>query len=204
MGRFPVEPWNTYSNVFFVVLLVYLAVRTRLSFARYPLVVISLPILCVGIVGGTLYHATRSNNLWLRMDYMPIMILCLLAALYFWKELFRGFVPALIAVLALFLAIRAPWFIAALPTAFKIGIGYTGMALVLILPAFLLSRREQWFGLKHLLGAVTAFAIAITCRFMDQGIGSELLPMGTHWLWHIFGALSVYFMFTYLILRYER
>jgi hemolysin III len=71
-GSFPVEPWKTWSNLIFVVLFVHIALRSRLDYRRYPLIVFSLPILAVGIVGGTVYHATRSHFMWLFLDFMPI------------------------------------------------------------------------------------------------------------------------------------
>ena len=79
LTRFPVEPWNVASNLIFLIIIFLFARRTRLNYRRYPLVVLALPILAVGFTGGTIFHATRSNRLWLMMDYLPIMILCLLA-----------------------------------------------------------------------------------------------------------------------------
>lgn len=204
MGRFPVEPWNTYSNALFLLLVLYLGWRTRLNFRRYPLVVIGIPILFAGFIGGTIYHATRSSDLWLRMDYLPIFILSTFASFYFLKVLLRGIFPALISVVALALIIRAPWFFGELPIGIKIGFGYSGTALALVAPAFFLSKREGWSGLRELILAITAFALAITARFIDSVVGASLLPMGTHWLWHCFGAVSVYFMFQFLIQRYDR
>jgi len=207
MGRFPVEPWNTGSNLLFLLLIIYLVYRTRLDFRRYALVVGALPILSIGFVGGTIFHATRSANLWLRMDFIPIFILSLLVAFYFWRELLGGSVRAVIVTLVLFLVIRAPWYLeeyfGELAISFKIGIAYSGLAVALILPAIFLSARSGWLNLHLLLAAIASFSCGIVCRTIDSGLGAKLLPMGTHFLWHIFGATSVYFMFEYVLRRYD-
>ena len=204
MNRFPVEPWNTFSNIFFLILIIYLVKRTRLSFKRYPLVVLGLPILTVGFIGGTIFHATRSSNLWLRMDFIPIFLLALMAAIYFWKEVLGNYVRSTIVVLLLFILARIPWWLAEIPIATKIGIGYSSLAVTLILPMLILCRREHWIGLNKILLAFASFGIAITCRTIDKTFGAELLPMGTHFLWHIFGAISVLFVFQYVLEHFDR
>jgi hypothetical protein len=47
-------------------------------------------------------------------------------------------------------------------------------------------------GYQH--GGLVALGLALFCvalffRWADQNL--ELMPMGTHWLWHIFGAAAV-------------
>lgn len=204
LGRFPVEPWNTASNIFFLILIVYLIRRSAFDFRRYPLVVIAIPILTVGFIGGTVFHATRSNSIWLRLDYMPIFILSLLAAYHFWKEFFGSTVRAAIALLAVFICVRLPWYFSALPIGLRIGVGYSGLALALIVPALLVCAREKWVDWRYLAAATLSFAGAITFRTIDKGLGAELLPMGTHFLWHTLGALSVYLMFEFVLRRYDR
>jgi hemolysin III len=87
LSRFPAEPWNTCSNVAFLTLLIYWAWRTRLALRQYPLIVGSLPVLLVGFIGGSLYNATRASSLWLILDFVPIFILTLSAAIWFWYKL---------------------------------------------------------------------------------------------------------------------
>ena len=86
LDRFPVEPFNTYSNLIFLFILLFFCWRTRGDFRSFPASVLALPILCVGFVGGTLFHATRSYPLWLYMDFVPIALLVVLASLYFWNR----------------------------------------------------------------------------------------------------------------------
>jgi len=61
---------------------------------------------------------------------------------------------------------------------------------LLLLPLALLLRKTRfrngtWIGL-----GLALFSAALWFRAVDQ-VGSRLLPMGTHWLWHTFGAAAV-------------
>lgn len=194
LSRFPVEPWNTFSNLIFLIVLIVFARRTRLNIKRHPLIVAGLPILFVGFLGGTIFHATRSANIWLVLDFMPIGILSLMAAFYFWRSVIGSTPLALLAVplpLIFTSGLRA---LLPFERHASISVGYIGLALLIVLPAGLDCRKRGYAGAAPLLGAVASFALAITFRFTDK---LALLPMGTHFLWHLFGGLS-----TYLILLY--
>lgn len=47
-SRFPVEPFNSVSNLIFLLVFIYYFRRTSLSFNQFPMTVSSLPILFVG------------------------------------------------------------------------------------------------------------------------------------------------------------
>ena len=81
---FLIEPFNTASNLIFLFLIIYWFLQVKDKWKEHPLIIVSLPILTIGFLGGSIYHATRSHNIWLFLDFMPIMILCLLAMLRFW------------------------------------------------------------------------------------------------------------------------
>lgn len=195
LSRFPVEPWNTASNLIFLLIIIYFAWTTRLSFKRYPLIVISLPILLVGFVGGTVFHATRSNRIWLVMDYMPIMILSLLASMALLKELLGSWIKAFGIGAILFIGVRLIFAYSELPIGFRISIGYTSLALMIILPAIFVSKKEDWRGIGYILSSIIFFGFAITFRILDS---TKILPMGTHFLWHLLGGVSVFCLIKFL------
>lgn len=196
IGRFPVEPWNTFSNLIFLGVWVLFAYRTRFDRKKHPLFIVTLPVLLVGFVGGTVFHATRASNVWLVMDFVPIGILAIAGALYFWLRV----VPNAMVAASLFLLTMSFSFAARrlvdLPRHLSISLGYGTLALGVLLPIVLHSRQSNWYGLARIIAAAAFFSIAITFRIVDREIVS-LLPMGSHFLWHIFGGLS-----TYLILDY--
>jgi hemolysin III len=44
------------------------------------------------------------------------------------------------------------------------------------------------------------FCVALFFRTIDNGIGKEWFPMGTHFLWHICGGISVFFLLNFILL----
>ena len=75
-------------------------------------------------------------------------------------------------------------------------IGYIATAIGILLPIilyFFTNKKEQW---GYVLLAVLSFGFAISFRILDNFM--YILPMGTHWLWHTFGALSVFFLMNYI------
>ena len=90
LTRFPVEPFNTFSNLIFLLIVIYFVKKIKGNYKKYPLITFSLPLIFTGFIGGTIYHATRSSPLWLRMDYIPIIITVSGATNYFWQKLLNS------------------------------------------------------------------------------------------------------------------
>lgn len=195
LSRFPVEPWNTYSNLIFLLVVFYIAFKTKLHAKKYPLLVLSLPILFTGFIGGTVYHASRSDRIWLIMDYLPIMILSIFVSVYFLRRLLGKFSFALGVALSSFILMRIIFRYAPLPIGIRISIGYSTLAALILVPAYLVSKDYPSFR-KYLVSAAILFCLAIGFRYLDS---AAILPMGTHFLWHIFGGLSVWSLVMFLL-----
>ena len=200
-GRFPVEPWNTFSNLSFLMVILFFAWRTGFNRGRYPIIVASLPILLAGFAGGTLYHATRASDFWFLLDILPIVILVLLASLHFWQQLLHKFWLSGILVFAPVVVTR--YFLVLLQPSVQIGISveYMALAATILLPAVIHCLRSHWSDISYLILGSLSFIIAIVCRILDS---ARLLPMGTHFLWHMFGALSTFYILYYILRSYER
>lgn len=192
LGRFPVEPFNTFSNFIFLGIIIYFAWRTRFDLRRHPLIVCALPILLVGFIGGTVYHATRSDRIWLMLDYMPIIILAAFASIYFWSRVLGGFARGLLLGLIIFLSLRLV-FLSSVPIAFKITLAYLTTALSILTPAVIYCVRSGADGSKLLASSAILFAAALGFRFFDQ-YAAVYITVGTHFLWHIFGGASVFLL----------
>ena len=194
-GRFPVEPFNTFSNLLFLVIAVYYAWKVYKDHSRHRFLAFSLPFLFLGYIGGTVYHATRSHDVWMYMDWLPIVLLCFAASFYFinMAEIsVRKKVLLTLAVFFLVFGVRMiPW-----PVSMKTSAGYLGTAVGLLLPIFVYLHFSRYRNLILVILALVSFSFAISFRIMDNFV--EVLPMGTHWLWHIFGAISVFFLITYI------
>ncbi|MDT0676433.1 hypothetical protein [Autumnicola musiva] len=193
-GRFPVEPFNTFSNLFFLVFAVYFARKVYPDYKKQLFLAYSLPVLFVGFIGGTIYHATRSHEIWLIMDWLPILLLCLAVAVYFIflssRLLWQRLTLAVVALLLVFGVRYIPF------GKFQVSMNYVGTALGLLLPVFiyLYKTRFRYWGTISL--AILSFSIALIFRVLDKFMDN--LEMGTHWLWHSFGAISVFFLMSYI------
>ena len=189
-GRFPVEPWNTTTNLVFLALIVYWAVRTKMDVRRHPLIVASLPLILVGFVGGTIYHATRSSDLWLMMDYGPISLVALMGCVYFWRRITSGWFQTFLLVMAIPVALRAYWGFFPASSNFSISFGYALLAINVATPIILHCLLNGGRGAWLLVGSVAAIGAALLFRVIDLA-AAPVLPMGTHFLWHLLGACSV-------------
>ena len=149
----------------------------------------------MGFVGGTVYHATRSHDFWMYLDWLPIIFLCLAVSVYYTIKLEitnRKRIWLIVLILILVFGVRMlPW-----DDSVQTSVGYVGTALGLLLPVityFLTTRSANWV---YILLAFLSFGFAISFRVLDGFM--YVIPMGTHWLWHSFGALSVFFLMSFI------
>ena len=161
----------------------------------------SLHILFVGYVGGTVYHATRSHPLWLFLDFMPIIILVVMASVFFWKRVFKESWKIILSVVALIVLPRLLLLQFVESQSLMISLGYLSMGLPVVAPILIHEHKYQW---RDMLWATVAFmtlAVAVTFRLSDsQPAMLSVFPMGTHWLWHLFGGLTCHIIISYLYL----
>lgn len=205
--RFILEPFNMASAAVFLLVVLYWYRRLRPVRQQQALLWRSLPILAIGGVGGTVYHGFRSHDLWLLMDWVPIAILTLGAAVYFWLQLtHRPWLVGLITLVA-FVTIRGLIYLVTrdmtgLPQAYGITLGYTFMGLYMLVPILLVLYRTGWRHARWVGLALGAFLLALLSRALDNDL-AQLLPMGTHFLWHGFGALACTLLMAF-VFRYQQ
>lgn len=187
------EPWNMVTASFFVLIVVYWVVRLRGRYGRFPFLMSCLPILFVGGVGGTLYHGLRTNRVYLVLDIAPIMLLALGGAVYLAVKLWHrvGWLYTFGAVLVNLLVGRLLFAVVA-PTNrhMAINLNYAAMAVAVAVPMLFVLIRTRFRDLALVVAALVGFGIGLFFRLVDQRVG-VYLPMGSHWLWHTFGAVSV-------------
>lgn len=196
------EPWNMVSAALFLLIVAWWVRRVWGQRQAQPLVWYSLPILAIGGIGGTIYHGFRSHDVWLVMDWLPIAILTLTAALYFWQQLLaRPWLVGTIGVVSFIIVRGGIWLAAreafALPQVYAITLGYSVMGLFMLIPIILVLRRTRWQHGGWVAAALGAFLLALSSRALDQDLAS-VLPQGTHFLWHTFGAVATHCMLGYI------
>ncbi|GLB48955.1 hypothetical protein [Neptunitalea lumnitzerae] len=194
MTRFPVEPFNTFSNLLFLAVLIYFSLKVYKNPKNHVFISCIIPVIFIGYIGGTIYHATRSANIWLYMDWVPIMLSCLAATFYF---IFKSSKLVWVRLIWIFLTLTINFGIRALPIPrkFATSAGYVFTAVAVLLPIFVYLYKTKWRYLKWVVLGVVSFALAITFRVTDRYLD---LSMGTHWLWHSFGAIAVFFLINYI------
>jgi len=203
MDRFPVEPFNTASNFIFLATILYFSYLIYKSDRKHWFLTACMPIYFIGFIGGTIYHATRSSEIWLLMDWVPIVLLCLACSIYFVVRANTKLMSKLILVGIILLLNLVPRFVE-LPKGFNNSIGYVGTVAAVVLPLLFYGRSTQWRNFWNICFAVIAFLVAISFRTLDTFQDINIFYMGTHWLWHTFGAVAVFFLMRYIYLDNEK
>ncbi len=179
------EPWNAATASLFVWIVVFWAIRLRGRLSHYPFMAVALPILFVGGVGGTLYHGFRNWQGWFLMDVIPISLLGLVVSIYFWIRL--G--PRIIYLISMIGAVGLMQLLGQLklPTHWAITVSYATLGILILTPLIAVMIRTRFKQAGWIAAALVCFGLALYCRLIDPK-QPPVLPMGTHWLWHTFGA----------------
>ena len=186
------EPLNTWSNFLFLAVIVFFGVRLLRSPKKPPLFLLCLPILTAGFIGGVLYHGLRSWDVWYYLDFVPILVLSQIVALYFWYRSDRVLwgVFIMLVVQTLFLALK--WWVP-MSTAAQGTLFYIPLAINVLVAALVATRRMPQFQWLPFITSGVLIMVALFFRQMDER-AANIFPWGTHFLWHIFGALSTFFL----------
>lgn len=190
---FIAEPFNMVSAAIFIPIAIYWLIRNERREIPSRFMRFSAILLLIGGTGGTIYHGFRISTIALYMDWMPILILCLAVSAYFLYRTFSGIKWAVIGSIGLFAAMA--FLTSLVPPKYGVNIGYAVMALYVLIPTILILKKTGWHNALYIALAFISFGLALFFRIFDQ---DGLLQMGTHFLWHVFGAVSTYFMFFYV------
>lgn len=193
-----VEPWNAYSSLSFLIPAFYFLYLLRGNYSQHAfLVYFCSPMLILGGLGSTLFHAFRQSPWLLAMDVLPIILLTLGISIWMWLKV----LPKkwqLIPVLLLFFLLTYLT-MTLLQGQDSISAGYFVRGTMLFLPCFLFLRKTRFKHATAFFTAVSFFILALLFRFADEKLTLDFMPWGTHWLWHISTAVGGYFLGLYLI-----
>lgn len=202
MSRPVPEPLNTLSSGLFILLALFWLIKLIPVFRNHLFLFLCTVILLVGSIGGTLFHGLRKYHVFLVMDYMPIMILCLMAGIYFLLRVIGKWYYGLIILVAYFggmLLLRGG--MQGNSRHFWINVNYGMLGLLVLVPTLLFLIKMKYRGWLLVTLALISFCIALFFRIADPW---KLLPQGTHFLWHVFGALASACMFGFIYLNDTR
>lgn len=194
-GRLIVEPYNTFSNLIFLIILWYWGMKVYRNPRQHQFLTLVLPIIAISYVGGTIYHATRSHEFWLLLDWVPIMLLCLAMVIYFiFKIVGKWWQRALfiVSIFGVSYALR----ILPMQETIRISAGYIITALTVMVPIVWYLSKTRFINIRLVIIAFLIFGVAIYFRSID--LAQTIFPMGTHWLWHFWGGVAVHFLIAYI------
>lgn len=92
------EPLNALTSCFFLAIAVYWTFKLWNDHKSHPFLTYCLILLYIGGIGGTTYHAFRKWPPFIMMDWLPIMLLCVSAGVYFLAHLLRWYYAALLVL----------------------------------------------------------------------------------------------------------
>jgi hypothetical protein len=195
--KFIVEPWNAVSSLVLLLPALYWALKIRRKLRENLFLAWCIPLLLLGGLGSTLFHAFRSSPFLLWMDVFPMLALTLSLSAYFWHKVLRKtYLTGLVLIAALFLRMgTVSSGIFPVHTAANISYAISGIAI--FLPALLVMARTGFRNAGSLVLSILLLIIALVFRETDAHPPAAL-AMGTHFLWHISSAAGSFFLAEYL------
>lgn len=201
LDNFFPEPLNAVTSCFFLLIAFYWTFRLWRRGRQHTFLSVAVILLYIGGIGGTIYHGLRQWSFFIMMDWLPIMLLCLSAGVYFLAKVTRWYYALLLVGLyVVFQFYARNRLIQQGDMQLFININYALMAGIVLLPVTAYLIKSKFVNGKWVGFALVAFIIALTFRVAD---GWSWFSAGTHFLWHVFGAVAAFCMFQYIYLINE-
>jgi hemolysin III len=201
LDQFIVEPWNAFSSLLIIIPALYWFYRITGSFSHYRFMLYSIILVILGGLGSALFHAFRVSPVFLVMDIAPSALLTLSISIYLWLKIFKKWWYVLLVIVPAFLFRFLLFSLGNLPQHVAINVSYFTTGVIVALPLLIILFKTKFQHILAVLGAIIPFMLALLFRQLDAKEIS-FLPMGTHFLWHLFSAIGAYFVLKYLyILR---
>lgn len=195
-SRLLVEPWNAFSSLSFIFVAVLIYFRFKNKEKAGFFLYWAIPLLVLGGIGSTLFHAFRNHVFFILLDVVPISLLSLSIGIYQIYLLLRKAIWVVLLSLFFVFLRQLPFILIEGQAA--INISYIISGLFFLLPSFILLQKTGFTGKKQVFWAVFFFMLGIFFRYYDD-FPNQFLPMGVHWLWHISTAAGTWFMALFLL-----
>jgi hypothetical protein len=183
-----VEPCNAITAAIFIGIVVYWLWRMRGHYREHLFICVCMPILLAGGIGGTIYHALRAHYVFFLLDVIPIGLLVVMGSIYLWIRLRPKWWH--LVILAAIVSVFPLLFVFHVETHLAIVLHYIALALLVLVPVAIVLMRTRFRHVNLIKLTLVCFGFAILFRFIDP-LSAPILPgLGTHWLWHIGGAVT--------------
>jgi hemolysin III len=196
LGHLIVEPWNAISSLAFLIPAIYWLWKVKFDIKKYLIMVICGVLLFVGGTGSTLFHAFRTSHALIVMDFLPMAMATFAVSCFFWyKVLYQKWYWVATIVVPTWVIREQLFYWLNHHNAINVSYFLTGT--MIFLPMLLLLYNTNWFKSMDALMALFGFAIALFFRQIDAW-DPPITPIGTHFLWHLFGAGGSFYLAKYL------
>jgi len=198
-SSFPVEPLNAVSNFFFLIVIFYAVKKVGFRFGRYPLIVTVMPIISLGVLASVMHHSFRTEKIWNTINILAIFYAVIMTCVYLWyrisgRWLYAALYTMMMPSLFWFFSIGAERI-----SKLTVSTLFIAFSVTLILPAMIYSIQNRLKHIDLLAFASLFFTIAMLFRVFDFKL-LKYSSHGTHFLWHIFGAVTFFLFFRYIYL----
>ncbi len=198
LSHFIVEPWNAWSSLTFLIPAIYFIWQIKRSGNSHPFMFwFACPLLIIGGLGSTFYHAFRASFWLILADVLPILILVLAVSIRTWMKVLKPkWLVIPITVLFFVLSFGIMKFFS---NQDRVTASYVVRGTMLLLPFILYLRKPETKVKTYILYAAIALGLALTFRFLDEKLFISWMPWGTHWLWHVSTAVAAWFLGEFII-----
>lgn len=190
-GQWLIEPWNAISSLLILLPSIYFLYQLRGQFRQQAVLALCAPLLILGGLGSTLFHGLRMHKAFLLMDFMPTLAAFLVMIAYLWFRALKSWWLAL-GVLALVFGLSY-WAHTSLPPSSRTNVSYFIRGTAFFMPLIILLLRTRFQKAAWLLAGLAGLVAALIFRMYDKS-AVDILPMGSHFLWHAntgFGGLCI-------------
>lgn len=191
------EPWNAITSLFFLLPVFYWFKKLKGKYREHLFITLSLPLLFLGGLGSTLFHAFHVSYIFLLLDVLPMLILTASFSIYLWVKILPKWWYIFLVIVLFLLLQFGVFYYPSLSTFAKINISYFFRGIMMFLPAILVLKKTRFEAVKYLLSAVCFFILALLFRQYDQEF-VFLMYMGSHWLWHVSTVVGAFLLAEYL------
>lgn len=193
--RFIVEPWNALSSLLMLIPALYWFLRVRHQVDHFRFLLFSVIMVALGGIGSALFHGFRASLFFLLLDVLPSATLTLSLSIYLWLKVLRKWWHIFFILVPAF-GIRF-LFWNGIPEHMAINISYFITGTMIALPLLIILVKDHFAEWISVVLGIVSFALALIFRQLDtQPVA--FLPMGTHFLWHVFSAVGAFFILKYI------
>lgn len=193
-----IEPWNAFSSLALLVPVFFIWLRLRGNYKKNLFLVYwCAPLLLLGGIGSTLYHAFRSSPWLMYLDVLPIVLLTISIGFYFLLKVTSRWWMAT-AIILISLIIRSIGF-STMSMQTAINFSYLINGAIIFVPAMAYLKQTSFKSLGWLVASVACFALALFFRYFDD-FQTQFFPQGTHYLWHACCAIGAMTIGEYLLM----